>query len=135
MDIPQSLCCTPIVRKVRLGSHTHTDTDYIITAEYGFLEKLIPSLAENVSHITKWTDLPPFSCEPLVNKVFTADTLEIEDLCADILAKVQPGSGLSVVALAVHYETTATSSNVSAIQLRTEDQNLVFDVRVPHVCL
>ncbi|KAJ7199194.1 hypothetical protein GGX14DRAFT_401499 [Mycena pura] len=114
-----------------LKEHGHPPISVLYTdspqTEYGFLEKLIPSLAENVSHITKWTDLPPFSCEPLVSKVFTSDTLEIEDLCADILAKVQPGSGLSVVALAVHYETTATSSNVSAIQLRTEDQNLVFD--------
>ncbi|KAJ7217246.1 hypothetical protein GGX14DRAFT_391054 [Mycena pura] len=115
-----------------LKEHGHPPISVLYTdspqTEYGFLEKLIPSLAENVSHITKWTDLPPFSCEPSVNKVFTSDTLKIEDLCADILAKVQPGSGLSVVALAVHYETTATSSNISAIQLRTQDQNLVFDV-------
>nr|GAT42352.1 predicted protein [Mycena chlorophos] len=115
-----------------LKEHRHPQVSVLYTdspqSEYGFLEKLIPSLKEDVSHITKWTDLTPFSCDLSVELVFKSDTLEIEDLCSEILDKVRTTSDFSIVAMAIQYEVTPSASRVSAIQLRTDDKNLVFDL-------
>ncbi|KAJ7215023.1 hypothetical protein GGX14DRAFT_696572 [Mycena pura] len=96
-------------------------------SELAFIENVVPSLAENVSHITPYSDLIPFTCDPSIVRVHSADTPEIDDLCAELLDKAEASSGFLVVALAVRYEVTNESSTVSAIQLWTEDKNFVFD--------
>ncbi|KAJ7204383.1 hypothetical protein GGX14DRAFT_646836 [Mycena pura] len=114
-----------------LKQHGHPPCSVVYTdspqIELGFLEKAVPSLTENVSHITPSSDLPLFPCDTAIHKVYTSDTPEIDDLCAEILTKVDTWTGFLVVALAVRYEVTPELSRVSAIQLRTEEKNLVFD--------
>nr|GAT55766.1 predicted protein [Mycena chlorophos] len=53
--------------------------------------------------------------------------MQIEELCAEILEGVKAASGFLVVALGIRCVSVERTTKVSAIQLRTEEKNLVFD--------
>jgi hypothetical protein len=98
--------------------------------EQGFHESIMPSLRQDVEHVTPWTDLPHFECTSATSCQFTDDTLVMHDLCSDILEQVtnMPLS-LYVIGVGVHMSSapsTGELSHVRAIQLRTQEQNLVF---------
>lgn len=101
-------------------------------AEQGFHESITPSLKQDVEHVTPWMDLPSFECAPATSCQFTDDTLVMHDLCSDILGQVtnMPLS-LYVIAIGVQLSSapaTGQLSGVQAIQLQTQDQNLIFQV-------
>lgn len=82
-------------------------------------------------------DLPHFECAPGTPCQFTDDTLVMHDLCSDILEQItnMPFS-LYVIGVGVHLlsaPTVGELSSVRAIQIRTQDQNLIF--RVWYICL
>jgi hypothetical protein len=102
-----------------------------LTAEQAFHEDITPSLKSDVEHVTLFTDLPPFQYpDDSVPTRFTDDTFFMDSLCDEILEKVNAAaatSQLHVIALAVQ----SSNSAIHAIQLRTDQYNIVF--RVCHV--
>ena len=81
--------------------------------------------------MTPWTDLPGFECSSATSCQFTDDTLVMHDFCSDILEQVinMPLS-FHVIGIGVHLLPASAGkiSGVRAIQLRTQDQNLIFRV-------
>jgi len=100
-----------------------------LTAEQAFHEDITPSLKSDVEHVTLFTDLPLFQYpDDSVPTQFTDDTFLMDSLCDEILEKVNAAaSQLHVIALAVQ----SSSSAIHAIQLRTDQYNIVF--RVCHI--
>jgi len=103
--------------------------------EQGFHESITPSLKQDVEHVTPWTDLPLFESAPGTSCQFTDDTLVMHDLCSDILEQVtKMPLSLYLIGVGVHLlsaSATGELSTVQAIQIRTQDQNLIFRVCLP----
>jgi hypothetical protein len=114
----------------------HQSNIFNFAAEQGFHESITPSLKQDVEHVTPWTDLPCFECAPSTSCQFTDDSLVMHDLCSDILEQVANmplslyviGVGVQLSAPATTTCSTTDELSVRAIQILTQDQNLIFQV-------
>ena len=93
--------------------------------EQKFRETITPSLAQGVEHLTLWSNLPPFVLQN-VNINCTSDMFMMESICNDILERVQQmDAQLMVIAVGVQL---SSERRIKAIQFRTDNRNIVFNV-------
>ncbi|KAF9011458.1 hypothetical protein BDZ89DRAFT_1167536 [Hymenopellis radicata] len=124
--------------QVSLKAVGHRPTALLYTdspqLEQGFHETIMASLAENVQHVTKWTDLPPLQKSSVENGLvysFSEDSMMIEDLAADILEEASklPPTSVYVVALGIKFHFTSERvPQLDVIQIRTQSRVLVLQV-------
>jgi len=97
-------------------------------------DSITPSLKQDVEHVTPWMDLPHFECRLATSCQFTNDTLVMHNLCSDILEQVTNMlSSLYMIAVGALLSAQPASNmgklaGMQAIQLRTRDQNLIFQI-------
>ncbi|KAF9037406.1 hypothetical protein BDZ89DRAFT_1011046 [Hymenopellis radicata] len=102
-------------------------------SEQGFHEAITKSLAENVRHISTWTDLSPLQRTPTTNVSFDfcSYSIVMDDLAAEILSEATAthAGSIYVLGFAIKYHLSPDGTpELDVIQLRTSNRVVVFQV-------
>ncbi|KAF9052488.1 hypothetical protein BDZ89DRAFT_1032535 [Hymenopellis radicata] len=102
-------------------------------SEQGFHEAITKSLAENVRHISTWTDLSQLQRTPTTNVSFDfcSYSIVMDDLAAEILSEATAthAGSIYVLGFAIKYHLSPDGTpELDVIQLRTSNRVVVFQV-------
>ncbi|KIK54977.1 hypothetical protein GYMLUDRAFT_1021476 [Collybiopsis luxurians FD-317 M1] len=122
----QSFCLTKSLSFVQgmyerlregLRAHGHPPTRVIYCdqpqVEQDFHEKIMPSITENVNHITSFSDLAPFEIDGGIQSIYCNDPIYIQSTCSEILQS---------------YENAESQAMLIAVSLRTAQKVYILKV-------
>ncbi|KAF9011526.1 hypothetical protein BDZ89DRAFT_1167480 [Hymenopellis radicata] len=114
----------------------HSPTQLLYTdspqSEQSFHESITRSLANNVQHVSTWTDLPPLQRTPDVLVDFCSYSIAMEELADEVLNEATSAiraGGIYILGLAIKYHLSKERKpQLDVIQLRTQNRVLIFKV-------
>ncbi|KAJ3821689.1 hypothetical protein F5880DRAFT_1485618, partial [Lentinula raphanica] len=139
----QALCLTKSLSFVRgmydgiakgLAAHGHGPTRIIYCdqpqVEREFHENVTPSIAENVHHVTRFSDLEPFMLPADSNPIYCDDSIYMQEICSEILRACENSRAqIPLVAVTIkHDRQTTERPKLDIIQFRTAQGIFILKV-------